>query len=224
MIDSGFVQLGLEDTRNRAENDMGDGLPFVDLGTGLSVATVSGWNSLVGGGTCAAFSDGRVKCWGTQYNDDAGLGSQSDDMGDSLPFLDLSSVSGKAVEINGDMIMMDSGQVVKVLYNSGSRSFYVETADLGVNNTAHAVASGLRIQDGTNYVLVVLQDGSVKRFKTGSGGMGAFEAENNIVLGAGRKAVSCDTSSDHFCVVLDTSDVLCWGRNDNGELVSPSTV
>lgn len=91
-------QLGLNDSKNRGcqPNGMGDNLPMIDLGTGLTAAAIaaggdsSGWGY---GYTCALLQDGRVKCWGANNRGQLGLGdtenrgdfSFQDEMGDHLP-------------------------------------------------------------------------------------------------------------------------------------------
>ncbi len=89
--DSG--QLGIGDTRPRGyfPADMGDALPFVDLGTGrLAVDLVTGPTH-----TCAILDDGHVRCWGSRFAGELGLGndtahgSTANSMGDALPNVDL---------------------------------------------------------------------------------------------------------------------------------------
>lgn len=55
-------QLGLNDTLSRGDdvNEMGDNLPFVELGEGVVVSSVA----LGEAHTCAIIGDGDVKCWG----------------------------------------------------------------------------------------------------------------------------------------------------------------
>ncbi|MBC8483718.1 MAG: hypothetical protein H8D48_02175 [Actinobacteria bacterium] len=71
--------------------EMGDALPAVDLGVGLTVVQVSGGDDM----TCALFSNTRVKCWGENDDGELGLGddhargNHSGEMGDALPFLDF---------------------------------------------------------------------------------------------------------------------------------------
>ncbi|CAN0026597.1 unnamed protein product, partial [Ectocarpus sp. 4 AP-2014] len=91
-------QLGLGDTENRGDepDEMGDDLPFVDLGTGAVVSSVA-----VGAKhACATMEDGVVKCWGNNdggqlgYEDrlPRGTGVETDGvggMGDALAAVDL---------------------------------------------------------------------------------------------------------------------------------------
>lgn len=55
-------QLGLNDTLSRGDGvgEMGDNLPFVELGEGVVVSSVA----LGEAHTCAIIGDGDVKCWG----------------------------------------------------------------------------------------------------------------------------------------------------------------
>ena len=86
-------QLGVGDTANRgdAPGEMGDNLPAVSLGTGLTV------DSLVMGElhSCALFTNGTVKCWGFGSFGALGIGDGGDrgggpgEMGNSLPFVNL---------------------------------------------------------------------------------------------------------------------------------------
>ena len=81
---------GMDDSVGDVPAETGDGLPFVDLGTGRTAVAVSGGRYF----TCALLDDGTVKCWGWwQY---AGLGEvgqnrgeDPDQLGDHLPPLNL---------------------------------------------------------------------------------------------------------------------------------------
>ena len=87
-------QLGLGDIRPReSANDLGDNLPFVDLGTGIKPTKIiaEGEQSV-----CALFDNGKVKCWGSNYFGKLGIGTQDrsrggmpNQMGDNLPFVEL---------------------------------------------------------------------------------------------------------------------------------------
>lgn len=64
-------QLGLGDTENRGDeaDEMGDALPFVDLGTDIVASSVT-----VGAKhACATMDDGVVKCWGEVESDGADI-------------------------------------------------------------------------------------------------------------------------------------------------------
>ncbi len=86
-------QLGLGDTANRGDDpgEMGNALPAVALGTGLTVAEVA----LGELHSCARFTNRTVKCWGFGSFGALGLGGIDDhgaapgEMGDALPTIDL---------------------------------------------------------------------------------------------------------------------------------------
>ena len=93
-------QLGIGGTGNRGDqpNEMGNNLPYVDLGSGrTAVAVTAGMHH-----ACAVLDDHvSVKCWGTAAS--LGIGTTEDKglttgtMGDSLPVVDLgfSPLSGE---------------------------------------------------------------------------------------------------------------------------------
>ncbi len=88
-----FGELGLGDTQNRGDDaaEMGDALPFVDLGDGRQIRQLSVGTFFA----CALLDNDRVKCWGWNKFGELGLGdtqNRGDDaaeMGDALPFVDL---------------------------------------------------------------------------------------------------------------------------------------
>lgn len=82
---NGELGLGDRDARGDAPGEMGDALPFVDLGTGLGASQLA-----CGFSHCCALTAAGLKCWG--YNDEGVLGTgdlqhRGDDpgeMGDAL--------------------------------------------------------------------------------------------------------------------------------------------
>ena len=86
-------QLGLGDTNFRGDGpgEMGDALPFVNLGAGRVVIQIAaGFNH-----TCALLDNGTAKCWGFNSDGELGLGDtnvrgdQPSEMGDALSAVDI---------------------------------------------------------------------------------------------------------------------------------------
>jgi alpha-tubulin suppressor-like RCC1 family protein len=94
---SGALGIGLGGERGGRPDQMGDNLPFVDLGDKQEPVALA----LGGLHSCAvvvtrggADTGGRVKCWGSNTDGNLGLGDTDDrgephQMGNALPFVDL---------------------------------------------------------------------------------------------------------------------------------------
>jgi Tyrosine-protein kinase ephrin type A/B receptor-like/Regulator of chromosome condensation (RCC1) repeat len=86
-------QLGYGDVKNRGSSidQMGANLPFVDLGTNEQAVQIAAGRQHV----CVILATGSVKCWGSNYRGELGLGDTlhrgigPNQMGDSLPTVNL---------------------------------------------------------------------------------------------------------------------------------------
>ncbi|MSP23798.1 MAG: hypothetical protein EXR75_01270 [Myxococcales bacterium] len=97
-------QLGLADinARGDAPGEMGDMLPAISLGSGVTATTFTAGHY----NTCAVLGNGSVKCWGYNFHGQLGLGDVAqrgddpDEMGDKLPAISLGTgVTATAVGI-----------------------------------------------------------------------------------------------------------------------------
>lgn len=90
---SATLGLGADTTLGDEPGELGESLPFVDLGTDVRAAGLAG----SGGHTCIWTADGRAKCWGGNERGELGIesldgtpvGDEPGEMGDDLPFIDL---------------------------------------------------------------------------------------------------------------------------------------
>lgn len=196
-------QLGYEDLLARGDNanEMGENLPYVNLGSNAEVvdvvASTGGYFETANAHhTCALLSTGQVKCWGEGGSGQLGLGSTVDKggatgtMGDSLPFVDL-GLGRTATRIfashHSTCAILDNNDL-KCWGNGG-------TGQLGYNSTANKGISAATI--GDNLLAVFLGTGRY-----------ALQVSGSFV----------EWGNGHRCAVLDNYDVKCWGKNTAGEL------
>lgn len=88
--DNGYGQLGYGDARSRGNSleEMGDALPFVDLGQNRTVTKIAAGRYA----TCAILDDGSLKCWGwsgLNGHFPSDIGDAPNEMGDNLKPLDF---------------------------------------------------------------------------------------------------------------------------------------
>ena len=141
--------------------------------------------------TCAILDTNDVKCWGYGSGGYGNLGySDSLSRGDSA----------------GEMAALP-------------------TVNLGAGRTAKTLSTGMYT------TCVVLDDDTAKCWGDNSygqlgqddtnprgGSAGSMAALSSINLGSGRTAKAIHVGESHTCAILDTDQVKCWGRNQNGIL------
>lgn len=252
---NGDGELGYEDTMTRgdAPNQMGDNLPYVDLGTGHTAKAISAGGSH----TCVILDNDKLKCWG--YNTDGELGYENmsstgnapGEMGDNLPYVNLGT--GRTVKIisaagHNTCAVLDNNKVKcwghngfgqlgmghssGVGHNSGDMGDNLPYVDLGTGRTAQTITTAgffscaildndkLKCWGRNNYGQLGLED-------TDNRGDDPSEMGDNLPyvnLGTGAKLESASTFYDHVCAVLKTGALKCWGYNDVGRLGLGDTV
>ncbi|MCC7440257.1 MAG: hypothetical protein IT285_01405 [Bdellovibrionales bacterium] len=185
-----YGQLGLGDTNNRGDNagEMGDSLPYVDLGTGRTAKKV-----YVGAfNACALLDNDQVKCWGYGYYGYHGLGSAAtygdgaNAMGDNLGTVPLGtgrSVVKLAMGYYHACALLDDGQIKCWGYLSNGET------GLGVAPLAWGRAPGE---------------------------MGDMLPALNA--GTGRRFVDVMAGAYLTCGLLDDGMLKCFGYNEHGRL------
>jgi alpha-tubulin suppressor-like RCC1 family protein len=136
--------------------------------------------------------NGSVKCWGKNNLGQLGLGNTSN---------------------RGD--------------NSSYMGDNLPVVDLGTGRTAKAIAAG-----GNHTCAILLDNASIKCWGyNASGQLGLGDTNNrgdgsnpmgdslpSVDLGSGRTAKAIAAGGNHTCAILDNSAVMCWGKNDVGQL------
>lgn len=241
-----YGQLGLNTTAQKGDGagEMGDFLPFVDVGGGQTILSIDMSDRT----TCAITSANELKCWGDNAYGQLGIGSVdrigngAGEMGNSLVAVNLGT--GKTptkvmTSINSTCALLNDS-TVKCWGNDEIGNLGLETNAYGDHPT-ELVPSLSNINLGTgNYakdifagryhVCAILMDDRMKCFGYGnSGRLGSGNTANQgdnpsemgdnlafVDLGAGLNAVNGDGWSSHTCAVLNSGDVKCWGDGNQG--------
>jgi cysteine-rich repeat protein len=184
-------QVGVEDSlpHGSGVDQMGDYLPFINLGkdggNDLTVKKVA-----IGElHTCAILNNDKVKCWGRPNYGILGLGAppiaygaNAMTMGDVLPYVDLGGgMTAKAIAAGDNHTC--------VILNDDSVKCWGEndSGQLGLGNSAP-----------------IGDDETV--------------AQGPAVNLGGHTAKAISAGADTTCVLLDDDSVKCWGLNNHGQL------
>ena len=191
-----FGQLGVGSTADMGDNpnEMGTNLSPVSLASGATVLSVgAGGNHTCAILTVPSVQDPIVKCWGR--NDYGQLG-----IGDALE-------RGTSPSQMGDSL---------------------PTVDLGLSGVPQKLALGglhscvllatgsVKCWGSNQYGQTGLSEGSTTNRGDGSNEMG--NNLPNVNLGGSVLALDLTSGANHSCAVVNNNSVLCWGRNDSGQL------
>ena len=242
-------QLGLGSTNYMGNEvfEMGDYLPFVDLGTGLKASQVQFGETHV----CSLMTIGGMKCWGQNNRGQLGLedvyarGDDLVEMGDNLPFLNLGSgvvISSLASASSFNCVLFDNSQLKCFGSNSYGQLGYGYTPDrgdgineMGDNLQFLNMGTGRIVIDfdlGIGFCCAILDDFSTKCWglnSFGQLGYGDMSDRGNdanemgdylevVDLGNGKTAETINLGDFHSCAVLNDNSMKCWGRNNYGQL------
>lgn len=197
----------------------------------MPVAGLAGVKALIGGdgGTCATLLDGSVRCWGSNYNSQLGMGDvryQSTPQAISALFnavkVQLGYNNGFARFADGSLKAWGSNSYNQLGHSNGNTI-----------NTPQTVLSGLKgvkqLALGSRHNCALLENGNVQCW----GGYSGYGSLGNDSL-AGRsstpvlvKSFGGDTLSgvrelvaggNHTCAWLGGDQVKCWGYNRFGQV------
>ena len=240
----GQLGLGDQETRGDESGEMGDALPFIDLGEGRRAVDVQiGFSSI-----CALLDNGAMKCWGGNDYGELGLEDSSahgDEMGDALRAislgegLDVVSMGGgmwhRCAVFNGGTLKCWGWNVAGQLglgdredrgNNVGEMGDSLLSVDLGAGRVVVAVEAGDTV------TCALLDDGSVRCWGSNAAGrcglpgiseVGAFPGEMGdalpaVDLGDGSVVTQISGSITTMCALLEGGAVKCWGDNQEGQL------
>lgn len=231
----------LQGVHTPLENNMGEELPTVNLGTGLKAIAVA----TTGRHACALFDNGRIKCWGYNDHGELGLGNvpsygiTPDTIGDALPFVDLGTgalaqsvvaaregyscalLVGGSVKCWGYGKRLGLGSKENRGDDDGEMGDALPAVDLGPG----AIATAISATDG--FTCALLSNGTVKCWGANDWGQlglgdinprGMFAGEMGsalpiVDLGSNAFVTAITTGSRHACAVINGQHVKCWGDN-----------
>lgn len=191
-------------TRGDAPGEMGDALPVVPLGDGLSALDVYADSDE----TCALIDGGSVKCWG--YN---GYGVVTGVPNGSLAGLTVADYLLRMFPSEAVAVGAGSGTGM-ALHADGTVSRITSSAGLFSFNGALAVDFDRHSRYDDWEACIVATDASV-RCRGFIEGPASTEV---IELGTGRTGIDVAMGSVHACALLDDGGVKCWGGNNRGQL------
>ncbi len=207
-------QLGIGNSSNigDGENEMGDHMSSVDLGTGRTAI------SIISGGyhSCAILDSGVLKCWGHNSNGQLGQG-HSYSIGDGYE----DSSDADEIQCHPTLNQPTDRECLARMGDG------LPGVDLGDGRTAVSASAG------NSHTCAILDNWSVRCWGsnaqgrtglgTGSGNTGddSNEMGDNLPtvdLGDGNSALSISSGSTHTCVLASNLSVACWGQNNVGQL------
>lgn len=241
-------QLGLGDRENRGDepDEMGNDLPFVDLGD------VQGVRQLALGRdhTCALSGTNLVRCWGGNAYGQLGL-EDTDDRGDGPDEMGTRLRSIRVTETESITSIVAGSEHTCVLIEDGSVKCWGRNqyGQLGLGNEDNfgddwmellpniqvdlAGRRALQIAAGYAHTCALLEDETVRcwglndsgqlgigsTFERGNAAleMGSFLDNADIRTGYG-PPIAIDAGSTHTCVLFEAGRVTCWGGNADGQL------
>jgi alpha-tubulin suppressor-like RCC1 family protein len=234
----GRLGLGAAGHRGDGPNEMGDNLPYVDLGTNRTAkAIAAGYTH-----ACAILNDNTLKCWGGNAGGQLGLGDTNhrgdvaNEMGDLLPIVPLGTGrTAKAISIGAytTCAILDNNTLKCWGGNQWGQCGQGNTTQRGdqpneLGDALLPVALGTgrtvkKISADWRKTCAILDNNKVKCWGYPSGlgiysstvvgdGPGEMgDALPYVDLGVGRTAVTVAGTGEKACALLDNATVKCWG-------------
>jgi alpha-tubulin suppressor-like RCC1 family protein len=257
LLDNGTVKcwgydaygaLGQGDTASRgvAAGQMGDNLPAIPLGDGLTARAIAGGYTH----TCALLGNHQVKCWGYNAYGQLGLGDTNNrgvapyQMGNYLPFVSLGAGRSAVALAAGNFhtcALLDNGQVkcwgwgaVGALGQGDTNNRGSAPNQMGDNLPPVALGAGrsaIAITAGGYSTCAVLDDRQIKCWGYDAYGQLGLGDTNNRGVAAGQMGdalapldfawgdqPSLAGGYFHACAIDKNRYVRCWGYNGSGQL------
>eukprot|EP00756_Hemistasia_phaeocysticola_P044972 Hpha_TRINITY_DN18749_c0_g1::TRINITY_DN18749_c0_g1_i1::g.47546::m.47546 len=211
------------------------GGPIRDVGLGLQTGETVADVVLGGAFTCVLTSNGRVRCWGRNSVGTLGRSAPG-------PQVDNANLPSNALQICAGehyaCALLDSKRVYCWGQNEDCQlmrtSVYPFTSTPGPTEENFSPKPKL-LQCGADFSCVTLEDNTIKcwgRNKNGqlgaeasfSDSCGLLSAESSqLALPATPAVDELVLGGEHACAILETRELVCWGRGGDGEVGSGGT-
>ncbi|MBX7078262.1 MAG: hypothetical protein K1X88_03675 [Nannocystaceae bacterium] len=209
----------------------------------VPLGSAADWVSAGVGHTCAVLSTGDIRCWGSGYNGELGLGLGAstvvgdDETADAVAAL---SFEEDALEISCGYQMtcaLFEGGIVRCWGTSANgESGQGSVTTIGDDETAELVApidlgggAAQHVTVGDNHACAHMESGEIRCW--GLNAQGQLGLANTMNLGddelpsavgpidVGSDSVTrVDAGGLHTCAILERRRLKCWGNNADGEL------
>ena len=247
-------QLGYENGEGRGDEfgEMGDYLPFVNVGSGrITIEMSFGLYT-----SCLLLDNKDLKCIGWNAQGALGqghtmdLGNGPNQMGDYLPALSFPSgvIIDKIgsgwyhhgiISTTGIFYLWGDGEGGK-LGSGSTEDIGDDPYDMGNNISSVNVGTGratLEFQGGYRHSCMILDNFGLKCFglnDNGQLGYGDINYRGNnpydmgdnltyVDMGSGLNAISVHGGELHTCAILNNDQMKCWGRSDSGQIGNPQS-
>ncbi|OIR23298.1 MAG: hypothetical protein BEU00_03280 [Marine Group III euryarchaeote CG-Epi3] len=217
----GFLNtLGNGDTA-----DSGEPILTASMPDNRSVVAIDAGNYNV----CALLDNGSVACWGS-VNMDGEMGN-GDQVAHSVP--ELTNITGSELSATSISVAFNSACA---LLDNGSVSCWGDNqwGQVGDNSTIDKLSptytfpfadgkKAVAITSGRAHHCALLDDGTVSCWGLNQNGQ---LGDNSTTLSSvptptqplGGQAIAISSNVDHTCAILDTGALVCWGKNDEGQV------
>jgi alpha-tubulin suppressor-like RCC1 family protein len=239
-----YGELGLGDNANHGDQygEMGESLPFIDVGTGRTISQLSAGARF----TCALLDNMKVKCWGRNYYGHLGIGDRVNrgvapgQMGDSLPYVHLAADVAQVSAGDGHACaLLTTGQVQCFGFNKYGQLGYGDTEHRGdgpneMGENLPFVQLGevkpVKITVHYEHSCALFENGLMKCWgdnKYGQIGVGdqANRGDDPNEMGVnlpyvdwGSPVVDFDLGYGYTCALLTTGQIKCVGYNSDGRM------
>jgi alpha-tubulin suppressor-like RCC1 family protein len=230
-----YGQLGVGST-----NDVGDNELPTAANAQVSLGGTASFIAVAGDQTCAALSSGPIRCWGyNAYNQL--LTNDTNNIGDTPTDLPYQVPASIAAPLSPVISLTSGGWRAAALYEDGYAEAWGYNDDGGLCNgkaspsaflyvqgqsTAAAIASGLQSLCIRGYDYSMTCMGLCSKGQLGQPNLECPEYAGSIppidfgTAPDGSQVFPTQMAAGqlHTCVLLNTSEVKCWGYNNQGQL------